>query len=99
MIFMPVILFRGVVSIEMLRQLEKLTQKRIHEMFDLIVGTSTGALLAFLIGISRMPLSEIMKLYKELSSTVFKGHAVIGAGNLFLKHALYDTEKLLSIFQ
>ena len=96
---MLAILFRGVVSIEMLQQLEKLAEKRIHEMFDLIVGTSTGALLAFLIGISRIPLSEIMKQYKELSSTVFRGHAVIGAGNLFLKHALYDTEKLLTIFK
>ena len=68
-------------------------------MFDLIVGTSTGALLAFLIGINRIPLTEAMKLYKHLSSTIFKKQSVFGTGKLFFTHAFYDTEALVKILK
>ena len=61
-------------------------------MFDLIVGTSTGALLAFLIGIRKMPLSVIMQRYKELSSKVFNR-----PGSLIAEHALYDVTTLLKL--
>jgi len=37
---------RGLVQIEILRQIEKKTEKRITELFDWIVGTSTGGIIA-----------------------------------------------------
>ena len=37
---------RGLMQIEMLRQIEQRTGKRITELFDWIVGTSTGGILA-----------------------------------------------------
>ena len=37
---------RGLVHIEVLTQIEKLTGKKITELFDWIIGTSTGGLLA-----------------------------------------------------
>lgn len=37
---------RGLVQIEVLAQIEKLTGKKITELFDWIIGTSTGGLLA-----------------------------------------------------
>ena len=37
---------RGLVQIEMLRQIEQRTGKRITELFDWIVGTSTGGIIA-----------------------------------------------------
>ena len=37
---------RGLVQIEILRQIEKKTGKRITELFDWIVGTSTGGIIA-----------------------------------------------------
>ena len=37
---------KGLVQIEMLRQIEQRTGKRIVELFDWIVGTSTGGIIA-----------------------------------------------------
>lgn len=42
---------KGLVILEVLRHLEKITGKKIHESFDLISGVSTGAILATLLGI------------------------------------------------
>ena len=41
---------RGVLAIELLRELERLSGQPVYQMFDLICGVSTGALLACLLG-------------------------------------------------
>ena len=84
---------------EILQRLEQLTGKRVHEMFDLVVGTSTGAILAFLLAINRIPLSEAMKLYERLSAEIFQKNTVFGTGKLFFTHAFYDTENFVDILK
>ena len=37
---------QGLIQIEMLRTIEQMTGKSISELFDWVVGTSTGAILA-----------------------------------------------------
>lgn len=57
---------RGMATVQMLRNIEKGTGRRIHEIFDLICGTSTGGMLAVALGIKRMDLDQCENIYKSL---------------------------------
>lgn len=67
---------RGVVAIQCLRQIQKglrskNSQKEPHEIFDLICGTSTGGILAIMLGVLKMSLEDCMKIYRDLATTIF----------------------------
>lgn len=90
---------RGVMVIEMLKKISDLCQQPIHELFDLIVGTSTGAILAFLIGVQKQSLEKCESLYAKLSHDIFDASRIVGTGKLFLNHAYYDASKLEDILK
>lgn len=66
---------RGIIPAKLLSELEKTLnektgKKHLHEHFDLICGTSTGAILA--IGISLgVPTAELMDFYKNYAKIIF----------------------------
>ncbi|WCJ20245.1 Phospholipase A I [Euphorbia peplus] len=62
---------KGLATVQMLKAIEKGTGKRIHELFDLICGTSTGGMLAVALGIKLMTLAECEEIYKNLGKLVF----------------------------
>eukprot|EP01018_Ginkgo_biloba_P003530 Gb_32589 [translate_table: standard] len=62
---------RGLATIQMLRRIEEGTGKRIHEIFDLICGTSTGGMLAIALGIKHLTLDQCEEIYKKLGKLVF----------------------------
>ena len=67
-------------------------------MFDYVIGTSTGSVLAFLLFLNRLPIDQTEQLYLELASEVFRRNNLLGIGQLFLNHAFYDAgllERLL----
>ncbi|KAH0519379.1 Calcium-independent phospholipase A2-gamma [Microtus ochrogaster] len=89
---------RGVVALQTLRKLVELTQKPIHELFDYICGVSTGAILAFMLGLFHMPLDECEELYRKLGSDVFSQNVIVGTVKMSWSHAFYDShtwEKIL----
>jgi uncharacterized protein len=55
---------KGFYSLGVLREIEALAGKRLHEVFDLIFGTSTGAIIASLLALGRS-VEEIHALYAE----------------------------------
>lgn len=83
---------RGVVIIQMLRQIEKLSGKSINELFDMICGVSTGAIIAMLIGALQVPINKCEEFYYKFSNDVFKSDVWRGAGRLIWSHAYYDTK-------
>ncbi|XP_057962580.1 phospholipase A I isoform X2 [Malania oleifera] len=62
---------KGLATVRILKEIEKRTGKRIHEMFDLICGTSTGGMLAVALAIKLMTLDQCEEIYKKLGKLVF----------------------------
>ncbi|UXI21433.1 hypothetical protein NH340_JMT07376 [Sarcoptes scabiei] len=89
---------KGLTSIEILRQIEQQHGKPIHEIFDLICGVSTGAIIAMLLGALRISIDECESYYRQVSSYLFKTDILRGTSRLLWTHAYYDTaifEKVL----
>lgn len=86
---------RGLVSMEILRHIEKSTNKKIHELFDLICGVSSGAIITMGIGSGRFTLDQCETFYREMSENIFKTDFWSSTPRLFMSHAYYDA----SIFE
>ncbi|MBN3298343.1 PLPL8 phospholipase, partial [Amia calva] len=83
---------RGLVALQTLYKLEALTGKPIYQLFDYICGVSTGAILAFMLGVFQIPLDECEELYKRLGTDVFKQNVILGTVKMGWSHAFYDSE-------
>lgn len=62
---------KGLATVQILKEIEKGTGKKINELFDLICGTSTGGMLAIALGIKLMTLDQCEEIYKNLGKLVF----------------------------
>ena len=67
---------RGLAGARVLEEIELTTGKRIYELFDVIVGTSTGGLISLLLTIPRRDgtiteASEVKDLYMERGHEIF----------------------------
>ena len=64
---------RGVIAAKLLVEIEKLTGKQIHQLFDLIVGTSTGGILS--VGLTKgdnpLTAADMLKLYADRGDEIF----------------------------
>nr|XP_006122563.1 calcium-independent phospholipase A2-gamma [Pelodiscus sinensis]XP_025040152.1 calcium-independent phospholipase A2-gamma [Pelodiscus sinensis] len=83
---------RGLVALQTLRKLEELTGKPVHQLFDYICGVSTGAILAFMLGLFHLSLNECEELYQKLGSDVFKQNVIVGTMKMGWNHAFYDSD-------
>jgi len=61
---------RGVIAATMLAEVEKLINKPLNQYFNLIAGTSTGAILASAIATGKRS-QDIIRLYKQKSALIF----------------------------
>ncbi|XP_005100571.1 calcium-independent phospholipase A2-gamma [Aplysia californica] len=83
---------RGLVTIEFLKALEKQSGRKIHELFDYVCGVSTGALLAILICLYKLPLDRCEELYKDCSTQMFTRNRVLGTTKLVWSYGFYDSQ-------
>lgn len=63
---------KGLSTIRLLRGIEHAAKRPLQEIFDLVIGTSTGALLAVALMVKGMSLDECEAVYKEVGNKVFK---------------------------
>lgn len=61
---------KGVLSLCFLEHFEKETGKSCHELFDLFVGTSTGAIIAGSLAYG-LTASEVLEMYEEMAILIF----------------------------
>ncbi|EUD68668.1 hypothetical protein C922_01068 [Plasmodium inui San Antonio 1] len=89
---------RGLLSIEILKCINSHLKKNIFEYFDIICGTSTGAIISILIGLEKAHLNEVEFLYNLLINKIFQKdmYAVRNTRYLF-KHSYYDSKILSNI--
>jgi patatin-like phospholipase/acyl hydrolase len=62
---------KGYITCVILEELERKTQKKCHEIFDFMAGTSVGGILAALLS-SGFPASEALKFFTEDGPKIFK---------------------------
>src|SRR4028119_1606200 len=68
---------RGIISVIVLKEMERRSGKRITDLFDMVAGTSTGGLIACGITVSdngispKYTLEEIEKIYVENGKDIF----------------------------
>lgn len=100
---------RGIFQATFLRDLEKEVGQKLKEAFDLIAGTSTGAILALSLALD-VPLGKVFEFYRDKAPSIFRPRflAALRRGpkysNTALRHALEelfferrlaDTDKLV----
>ena len=62
---------RGIYTAQLLAKAEQLLDMRIRDCFDLIIGTSTGAIIAGAV-VSDIPMDEIVELFEIEAPAIFK---------------------------
>ncbi|XP_029993673.1 calcium-independent phospholipase A2-gamma-like [Sphaeramia orbicularis] len=83
---------RGVVPLQVLKLLEAETGKKIHQLFDYICGVSTGAVLAFMLGLAHFSLEECAEMYRRFGAEVFRQNRLVGTVKMGWSHSYYNTE-------
>lgn len=63
------------------------------EVFDLVVGVSTGAIIAALLAAKRLSVENCKDAYVNISKELFKQDRISGVSGLLLSHSYYNTEK------
>lgn len=84
---------RGIYASHILERIQVELDVLFHEEFDLIAGTSTGAIIAASLAFG-IPVKEVTDLYKTQGHLIFKRKAWSFGGKLFAK---YSSEHLRSV--
>ena len=76
---------KGTYTAAVLAGIEEITRKRIVDHFDLIVGTSTGGIVALALGMG-LPAGDILRFYEEKGPSIFPLVGVQGRLWAMLRH-------------
>merc|ERR1719510_2603856 len=86
---------RGVILAVVIEYIEKVTGLHISDLFDYIIGTSTGGLATVVSGIQKVPGKTIRKMYEEDGGKIFGNLNIVErTGNLICAKAMYPEDGL-----
>lgn len=91
---------RGLVLVQLLLEIEKISQTPIHHMFDWVAGTSTGGILALGLGAGKT-MKQCMGLYLRMKEQAFIGSRPYASEHLeaLLKEQLGEFSVMTDIKQ
>ncbi|XP_026190920.1 uncharacterized protein LOC113146779 [Cyclospora cayetanensis] len=83
---------RGVLTVALLKEIAAAVgTAELSGIFDIICGTSTGGVIALLLGLERATTEELEALYDALISEIFvKDSAAVAGARLVVRQAYYD---------
>lgn len=89
---------RGLILVQLLLEIERLSQTPVHHMFDWVAGTSTGGILALGLG-SGKTMRQCMCLYLRMKDQAFVGSRPYASDNLeaLLKESLGEYSVMTDI--
>jgi len=90
---------KGVIALEVLRRMEAESGKRIHELFDFMVGVSTGSIIVALLAFKKLAVADVESIYNEVGKQVFKQTYLGGITGIVKSHSYYDTAGYQRILQ
>lgn len=90
---------RGMMGLEVLEQLEQISGKKICELFDLVIGVSTGSIIASLLIGKGYSVGECRTVYTDVSKRLFAQNRLTGVSGVVLNHSYYDTKKWVKILK
>ncbi|KAK0400235.1 hypothetical protein QR680_003415 [Steinernema hermaphroditum] len=91
---------RGMMGLEVLGAIEKAAGgKKLHELFDHIVGVSTGAIIAVLLAEKQLTVKECTEIYMDISQKLFNQGRLSGVSGLLRNHSYYNTSMWVDILK
>jgi calcium-independent phospholipase A2 len=90
---------RGLIQLEILIEMECRLKRKITDLFDWIVGTSTGGIIALALTYTDMTLKDIQKLYLRMSPLVFGSFLKAVQNSANIESILKDTFKNIKMSQ
>ncbi|KAL8274081.1 hypothetical protein Esti_001923 [Eimeria stiedai] len=91
---------RGVLTVAVLKLIAASVGRELNEVFDIICGTSTGGIIAVLLGMEKASAVELEALYDTLINEIFvKDSAAVAGARLVVRQAYYDESLWESLLQ
>ena len=89
--------FRGVYSAHVLKRIEEEYNVPLHNQFDLIVGTSTGSIIAAALACEKKA-SDISKMYDKHGKSIFRKRCLCRFGLFGSRYKPKRLKKVLNTF-
>ena len=83
---------RAVMTALILKRLQEEADVPLHQMFDYVIGVSTGSILIVMSIVYNVPLDDCLQMYKLFSLEVFKRNIILGATRLVWSQSFYDSD-------